>query len=328
MQWAIKHIFNLAHERPWQQGFVNFGFHGRDGRQYFLHYNEHWLGLLTAADEFVWTAGAVDKGLSEHHIPFAVKHPHYITELPDGTLLVSSNGTNQIFRFSTVDHSVQLFADTGSVGLKDIGNCVYDGRGSVWVHEIVGCRVWEFDLSGQPVQALGTGAPGFQWGSVPFAEVQFNWIYDLRMGSDGDLYVLDSKNFAVRQIQVQQDTVSTIVGTGRPGYTGDGGPALQATLGSDPSAYFDGPFSLSLDEESNIFIGDTYNHVLRMVERSSGRISTIAGKHAAEPGRRNDPQETDPLELNLPKICSLDYYGGCLFIPDWSDDLIVLEKRS
>jgi len=44
--------------------------------------------------------------------------------------------------------------------------------------------------------------------------------------------------------------------------------------------------------------------------------------------RRNDPPETDPLKLNLCEICSLDDYGGCLFVPDWSDDLIVLEKSA
>jgi hypothetical protein len=221
-----------------------------------------------------------------------------------------------------------LFLDTGAVGLKDIGNCVYDPRGSLWVHEIGGCRVWQFDLSGQPMQILGNGRPGFQKGMVPFAAAQFNWVYDLRLGPDGGVYVLDSKNFALRRINVQLGTVSTVVGTGEPGYSGDGGPALEATLGSDPSARFDGPYSLSLDDEGNIFIGDTYNHVVRMVHRATGCISTIAGKHRAEPGKRNDPLETDPLQLNLPKICSMDYYGGCLFVPDWSDDLIVLEKRS
>lgn len=41
----------------------------------------------------------------------------------------------------------------------------------------------------------------------------------------------------------------------------------------------------------------------------------------------NNPLETDLLKLNLPKTCSMDYYEGCLFIPDWNDDLIVLEKR-
>ncbi len=326
MRWRIKHIFNLVHERPWEQGFVNFGFHGRDGTQYFLHYNEHWLGCLTPEDHFVWTAGAVDKGLSQNHIPFDVKHPHYITELPDGSLLVSSNGTNEIFRILPDRRSAELFLDTGLVGLKDIGNCEYDRRGSLWVHEIEGCRVWQFDLSGEPIRTLGNGQPGFQEGTIPFEAVQFNWIYDLRLGPDGNLYVLDSKNYCVRRIDVDEGTVSAVVGTGKPGYFGDGGPALEAGLGSDPSAYFDGPFSLSLDEEGNILIGDTYNHVVRMVDHATQRISTIAGKHQVEPNTRNDPLETDPLRLNLPKICSMDYYDGCLFVPDWSDDLIVLEK--
>ncbi|MEW5872285.1 MAG: hypothetical protein AB1894_23685 [Chloroflexota bacterium] len=327
MEWKIKHIFNFTEGKSWEQGFVKFGFHGRQGARYFLDYNEHWLGCITAGDEFIWTAGAIDKGLSRNHIPFEPKYPHYITELPDGALLVSSNGTNEIFKIWPDRKSVELFIDTGQVGLKDIGNCVYDEQGHIWVNEIEGCRVWKFNLDGQPVLTLGSGQPGFQAGTVPFEAVQFNWIYDLRLGPDGNLYVLDSKNFSVRRINVSQNTVSTILGTGKPGYPPDGEPALTASLGSDPSEHFDGPFSLSLDEAGNIFIGDTYNHVLRMVDHANQRIATIAGKHDAEPGKRNDPLESDPLELNLPKICSLDYYGGCLFIPDWSDDLIVLEKK-
>jgi hypothetical protein len=127
-------------------------------------------------------------------------------------------------------------------------------------------------------------------------------------------------------IDLQSENVTLVVGTGKPGYTGDGGDALNATLGSDPSQHFDGPYSLSLDEDGNIYIGDTQNHVLRMVEKKTNIISTIAGNHRIKPNVRNNPQETDPLKLNLPKICSLDYYNNCLFIPEWDGDMIVLEK--
>jgi len=326
MAWRIRHIFNFTAQQTWGQGFCAFGFHGSRGTQYLLQYDEHWLGCLAADDTFLWTAGAVDRGLSHTHIPFNVKHPHYVSELPDGSLLVSSNGTNEIYKIRPDRKTAELFINTARAGLQDIGNCVYDGQGSIWVHEIVGCRVWKFNLAGEPVLTLGSGQPGFQEGTVRFESVLFNWIYDLRLGPDGNLYVLDSKNYSVRRINVREDTVSLIVGTGRPGYSGDGGPALAATLGSDPREHFDGPFSLSLDEEGNIFVGDTYNHVVRMVDHATGRIATIAGHHPAEPGKRNDPLETDPLKLNLPKICSMDYYGGCLFVPDWSDDLIVLER--
>lgn len=327
MEWRIKHIFNFPPDKPWDRGYVNFGFHGQSGAQYFLHYNEHWLGCLTPLDEWPWTAGAVDKGLSRKHISFGIKHPHYITELPDGSLLVSSAGTNEIYRLRPEQGTTELFADTGQLGFRDVGNCVYDGAGSVWTHEIEGCRVWQLDLAGHPLRTLGNGEPGFQAETVPYAAAHFNWIYDLRLGPDGDIYVLDSKNFCVRRIEVGQGTVSLVAGRGEPGPAVDGIPALAATLGSDPSARFDGPFSLSLDEVGNIFVGDTYNHVVRMMDHTTGTISTIAGKQVAEAGVRNDPAETDPLKLNLPLICSMDYYDGCLFIPDWSDDLIVLEKE-
>ncbi len=327
MEWNIKHIFNFTQKKPWEHGFCHFGFHGKKGTQYLLHYDENWLGCLTAKDEFIWTAGAVDKGLSQNHIPFDVKHPHYITELPDDSLLVSSNGTNKIYRISPIHNSAVLWIDTEQVGLKDVGNCEYDQQGNIWVHEIEGCRIWRFNLSGQPTQVIGDGQPGFQNGIVPFEAAQFSWIYDLRLGPDGNIYVLDSKNFSVRRIDIQERTVSVVVGTGKPGYSGDGGFALDATLGSDPGVHFDGPFSLSLDEKGNIFIGDTYNHVVRMVDHATQRISTIAGKHHVESHTRNDPLEKDPLALNLPKICSMDYSDGCLFVPDWDHDLIVLEKR-
>ena len=180
---------------------------------------------------------------------------------------------------------------------------------------------------GRPLRVLGSGEPGFQRETVPFEAVRFHWIYDLRLGPDGDLYVLDSRNYCVRRIEIGRGVVSLVAGTGEPGPAKDNILALEATFGSEPDARFDGPFSLSLDEAGNIFVGDTYNHVVRALERATGRIQTIAGKHAAEPGVRNDPTETDPLKLNLPKICSLDYDDGYLFVPDWSDDLIVLEKQ-
>ena len=333
MNWRIKHIFNFPPEKPWARGYVNFGFHGRSGAQYFLHYGEHWLGRLTPDDEWLWTAGAVDKGLSRVHIPFGIKYPHYITELPaphggtGGSLLVSSNGTNEIYRIRPAEGAAELFADAGRLGFRDLGNCVYDGAGSVWAHEIEGCRVWQLDLAGRPLAVLGRGEPGFQRETLPCEAARFHWIYDLRLGPDGDLYVLDSRNYCVRRIEVGRGVVSLVAGTGEPGPAQDNVSALEATFGSDPSARFDGPFSLSLDEAGNLFIGDTYNHVVRMVERASGIISTIAGKQAAEPAVRNDPAETDPLKLNLPKICSMDYSGGCLFVPDWSDDLIILEHQ-
>ncbi len=324
-KYPVKHIFNFDPNRPWHAGFCQFGFHGRRGAQYLLNYNAHWLGHLTPRDEFLWTAGAIDPQLSSTHISIPIKYPHYITEVPDGSLLLSSNGTNQVYKIWPKQECAELFIDTKAEGLIDIGNVVYDGHGSLWIHEIEGCRVWQFNLAGRMIRVLGDSEPGFQKGCVPFDEVLFNWIYDLRVGSEGEIYVLDSKNFSVRRIDLHDRTVTTVVGTGKPGYTGDGGPAIKATLGSDPEQYFDGPYSLSVDEWGNLFIGDTWNHVVRRVDAYTQRISTIAGNPDATPGARNIPEERDPLKLNFPKICSMDYFGGCLYIPDDNNDLVILD---
>ena len=207
-----------------------------------------------------------------------------------------------------------------------MGNCEYDGQGSFWINEITGCRVLRFDFDGKLMQRLGTETPGFQHEETSFEEARFSWIYDLRRGKNGNIYVLDSRNYAVRLIDTQAQSVLCVAGTGESGYTGDGGDARSATLGHDPSARFDGPWSLSVDEEENLFIGDTQNHVVRMVEKATNRISTIAGDGSIRPGQGNMSFETDPRRLSLPLICSLDYYDGELFIPEWDGDLVILSK--
>ena len=327
MQWKIKHIFIYTNEKAWGDGFCHGGVHDKSGRLYHQEYFKGWIGCLGPDDRFLWTAGSIDPGVSKTHIPVDLKNPHYITTSPDdGSTVVSSGGTNKIYKIFPEKESVRLFIDTEKMGLKDIGNCEYDLEGNVWVNEITGCRVWQFDSEGNRRQVLGQGTPGFQKKPARFAEARFNWVYDLRLGPDGNIYVLDSKNYAVRVIDPQNRTVTLVVGTGEPGYAGDGGDALDATLGSDPSQRFDGPYSLSLDEDGNIYIGDTQNHVVRMVEKETNIISTIAGNHQAKPDVRNDPRETDPLKLNLPKISSMDYFGNCLFIPEFDGDMIILEK--
>lgn len=125
----------------------------------------------------------------------------------------------------------------------------------------------------------------------------------------------------MRVIDLASRSVRPLAGTGTPGYTGDGGDALRATFGSDPSAAFDGPISLSLDEAGNVYVGDRANRVVRMIAGDSGVISTIAGDPDAAAGARNDPGERDPRRLTLPLISSMDYDGGRLFVPtDLSDD--------
>jgi hypothetical protein len=314
-EWVVDRIVHFGPEDFVKDGLSHFGFHDRNGNHYAIFHQKHFLGFIGENDQFEWTVAPHPVFKGTPNIIAELNYPMYIDNLADGTLLVSNFVDARLYRIDPERKKAELFVDGLRIGMKDAGNCVVDNEGLVWVNEVKGCRIWRFDSTGKPVLTLGDGTPDFQSGTVDFEEAKFNWVYDIRRGPDGNIYVLDSRNFAVRLIDMKRRVVNTIAGTGKAGYEGDDGNALKATFGSDPAARFDGPISLSLDEEGNIFVGDRMNYVVRMIHRKSGIIRTIAGKHGGVKGMSNNPEEKDPLKLNLPEISSMDYWNGRLFVP-------------
>jgi hypothetical protein len=311
-------------------GSAHFGFHDRTGRLLAIEHQRHFVGVVgSEPDRPEWTMAAHTVFEGVPNVFAELEFPMYADVLGDGALVVSCFGNACLYRVDEERMQAELLVDGRDLGLADMGNCVVDEEGFVWVNEVRGCRIWRFSPSGLPVLTLGDGSPGFQRETATFDAVKFSWVYDLRRGPERTIYVLDSGNFAVRVVDVDAGTVSTLAGTGFPGYTGDGGDAQAATFGSDPDARFDGPISLSLDESGNVFVGDRQNHVVRMIERETRTITTIAGDLDG-PDNRNDVTERDPLQLHLPAISSMDYDRGRLFVPtdltDDSGDLVVMRR--
>lgn len=321
--WRINRVINFSDEKAWREGYTHFGFHDLKGNQYVLDYDQGWLGLLEG-DNLVWTIGAKRIGNESKHYYLDMEKTKYLEGEENGSIIFSEE--NRVFRFNPKAEKLDLIIDKNEFGIKDIGNCVYDNEGNIWINEITGCRVWQFDYHGNLIKTLGNGKPGFRKEVTSFEEVQFNWIYDLKRGVDGNIYVLDSKNYSVRMIDISEQVVKLVAGTGKGGYSGDGDSALEATFGSNKEAQFDGPWSMAIDEVGNIYIGDTQNHVVRMIDSKNNQIRTIAGNPEIMIGKRNSINEVNPLKLNLPLICSMDYWDGLLFIPEMGGDLILLEK--
>ncbi len=326
--WTVERILHFRPGDFVRDGLAHFGFHDRHGRYWAVEHQRHLVGCVGGDGELEWTVAP--RPLLPHvpNVEAELAFPMYVDVLPDETIAISNFGNARLYRVDPVAMSVELLIDGTEHGLVDMGNCVVDGDGYVWVNEVRGCRVWRFDRAGRPVLTLGDGVPGFQPEPVGFDAVRFNWIYDLRRGPDGTILVLDSRNFALRVLDLVERSVRTVAGNGTAGYTGDGAGALSASFGGDPSARFDGPISLAVDEAGNAFVGDRFNHVVRMIERGSGVITTIAGRPVADDGEANDAGERDPLRLNLPQISSMDYAGGRLYVPTDLDggegDLAVL----
>jgi len=331
-EWVVDKVIHFGPGEFVKNGLSHFGFHDRTGKYYAIFHQKHFLGLIGEDDQLEWTVAARQVFEGTPNIVANLNFPMYVDNMDDEHLVVSNFGDARLYRIDVQRKKAKLFADGLRIGMKDAGNCVVDNEGSIWVNEVKGCRIWRFDRLGNPLLTLGNGTSGFQSETVDFDKAKFSWIYDIRRGPDGNIYVLDSRNFAVRLIDLKRRVVRTLAGTGKPGYDGDHGDALNATFGSNPDARFDGPISMSLDEQGNIYVGDRMNHVVRMIHRKSGIINTVAGNHDSVKGMANRPEERDPLKLNLPEISSMDYYDGKLYIPTnlspEEGDLAVLRRTN
>jgi streptogramin lyase len=141
----------------------------------------------------------------------------------------------------------------------------------------------------------GNGTPGF-------SEQQVNNPYGLVIGPDGGLYFCDLDNQRIRRLDLKTGQLTTIAGNGQRGYTGDGGPALEASLNM--------PHELRFDKEGNLYIVERDNHVVRKVEMRSKRISTFAGTGVA--GFTGDGGQAFKAQLRSPHSIAFDGEGNLL----------------
>lgn len=331
VNWIVDRIVHFDFGRDTvRSGLAHFGFHDSGGRYFAVAHTRHFVGLVGEDDHLEWTVAAAPVFPDVPNVPAPLESPMYVDALSERAIVVSNLKTAELYRVDLRTMTARLLTDGHALGMADMGNCVVDEDGCIWVNEVTGCRLWRFDPSGRRAEVLGDGAPGFRPDAVAFREARFGWIYDLRRGPDRTIYVLDSRNYAVRILDLDRRCVRTIAGDGRPGYDGDGGNARYARFGGDAHAKFDGPISLSVDEGRNVYIGDRFNHVVRMIDGATGVITTIAGDPAGHDLRANDGSVRDPLRLNLPKISSMDYHRGQLFVPTdltaGCGDLVVLRR--
>lgn len=142
--------------------------------------------------------------------------------------------------------------------------------GALYVTEIRTHSVHRIDLdTGQKQVVAGNGKSGYSGDGGPALEAALNEPYEVRFDRAGNMYFVEMRNHIVRRVDARTKTISTIAGTGKPGYSGDGGPAIAAQLNQ--------PHSIVIDADGNVFIADIGNHRIRRVDANDSTISSIAG---------------------------------------------------
>lgn len=139
------------------------------------------------------------------------------------------------------------------------------------------------------------------------------------LDSAGDLYISDSGNSAIRKVAAATSIITTVAGdgTGIPGYSGDGLAATQAKLNN--------PKGIALDSAGNLYIADTDNCLIRMVNAATGIITTIAGTPPAPLpvcGSSGDGGLATSAQLHFPSGVAAN--GGNVYIADSGNNAIRL----
>ena len=174
---------------------------------------------------------------------------------------------------------VETLAGTGEAGysgdggpavdarLDEPSGVAVDGAGNVYIADNDNHRIRRVDREGRISTIAGTGEAGFSGDGGPATAARLNNPYGVWVSGAGEIYIADQRNHRVRVVS-REGTIRTIAGNGVQAYSGDGGPALEASLAF--------PDDVVMNSKGELFIADAGNDVVRRV-RSDGTIDTWAG---------------------------------------------------
>src|ERR1035441_7406118 len=176
-----------------------------------------------------------------------------------------------------------------------------DPAGSLYIADVADNRVRKVS-NGVITTVAGNGAKGFSGDGGPATSAQLSGPDGVAVDAAGNVYIADCTNNRIRKVSA--GVITTVVGKGTGGVSGDGGPAINAELS---------PTGLALDSAGNLYIADYGNSRIRKV--SNGVITTVAGNGSWSFGGDNGPAAAGQFMAWDVAVDS----AGNLYIADWGN---------
>lgn len=195
---------------------------------------------------------------------------------------------------------------------------VFDGSDAMYIVELTGQRVRKVSPDGVITTVAGTGRKGNGGDGGPAIEAEFNGPHSLAIAPNGDLYIADTWNNCVRQIEAGTGRISRFSGTGEKGFSGDGGPADEAQFG--------GIYCVAFDPGcTTLYLADLDNRRIRAIDMESRVVRTIAGN--GERGVPEDGAAAAAAPLVDPRAVAADDSGNVYVLERGGHALRVVDSR-
>ncbi|HEY4184054.1 MAG TPA: hypothetical protein VGP07_03255 [Polyangia bacterium] len=281
-----------------------------DGLPYILDWQNHRVRRVDATGKVTTVLGTDEPGdgpvynMGDETTPpgvlgtrVSLNHPTDIQFTPDGTLILAAWHNHKIRQLDVVADMVQVDCGRGpgyagdggpeSAALLSMPKALaLAPSGDLYIADTRNFRVRKVAAdSGIITTVVGTGMRGGQGdGGDPLAAgLSFQQGLDqgiddddnpepggaLALDTTGRLYIADTENQRIRRVDFALGLIETVVGTGTAGFSGDGGLATAAMLNH--------PRDIEFGPGGRLFIADTENHRVRVVDPATGIITTVAG---------------------------------------------------
>lgn len=192
--------------------------------------------------------------------------------------------------------------DGGSAASAQLNNPFGIARGpdgALYVCDTDNHRIRKIVPEGKIITVAGSGQRGWSGDGGPALQAALNEPYEVRFDKAGNVFWVERMSHTVRKLDAKTGVISTIAGTGTPGFGGDDGPATAAKLNQ--------PHSIAFDAAGDLYICDILNHRVRKVEMKTGIIRTFAG--TGEKKTAPDGSKFTGAPFNGPRAMDFDAKG-------------------
>ncbi len=252
-----------------------------------------------------------------------VNQPSGVAIDKNGNVFIADNVNNRIRKIDAATGIITTVAGNGTQAYSGDGgqataaelaqpwNVALDAVGNIYIGDRNNQRVRKVTVSTGIITTIaGNGTAGYNSDGIQATAAELDYPQGVYIDKAGNVYIADVDGARIRKVNTA-GVISTVAGTGTPGYNGDG---IQAT-----AAELHNPATVSMDAAGNLYIPDYYNNEVREVNVSTGIITSVAGNGTG--GFNSDGIQATASELYNPTGVTLDASGN-IYITDYSNGRI------